>query len=125
MACGPSAKSSSPSAATFCLRRELVRFVRAARVVLLRPTNRPKHSLGPWLEAAAKADASQVVATALANKLTRMPGACCTTVADTSIRMRVLSSPEELTTTVIKSRRGLREEQKMGNSLAGASSVIW
>ena len=93
--------------------------------MLLRPTNRPKHSLGPWLEAAAKADASQVVATALANKLTRMPGACCTTVADTSIRMRVLSSPEELTTTVIEFRRGLREEQKMGNSLAGASSVIW
>jgi len=36
----------------------------------------------------------------------------------------MLSSHEELTTTVIESRRGLREEQEMANGLAGAS-VIW
>ena len=29
-------------------------FVQAARVVLLRPANWPKHSFGRWLEAAAK-----------------------------------------------------------------------
>jgi transposase len=47
-------------------------FVQAARVVLLRPANWPKHSFGRWLQAAAKRMHHNVVATALANKLTRI-----------------------------------------------------
>jgi transposase len=47
-------------------------FVQAARVVLLRPANWPKHSFGRWLEAAAKRMHHNVVAAALANKLTRI-----------------------------------------------------
>jgi transposase len=47
-------------------------FVQAARVVLLRPANWPKHSFGPWLEAATKRMHHNVVAAALANKLTRI-----------------------------------------------------
>jgi transposase len=47
-------------------------FVQAARVVLLRPANWPKHSFGQWLEAAAKRMHHNVVAAALANKLTRI-----------------------------------------------------
>jgi hypothetical protein len=47
-------------------------FVQAARVVLLRPANWPKHGFGRWLEAAAKRMHHNVVAAALANKLTRI-----------------------------------------------------
>jgi transposase len=47
-------------------------FVQAARVVLLRPANWPKHSFGRWLEAAARRMHHNVVAAALANKLTRI-----------------------------------------------------
>lgn len=47
-------------------------FVQAARVVLLRPVNWPKHSFGQWLDAAAKRMHHNVVAAALANKLTRI-----------------------------------------------------
>jgi transposase len=47
-------------------------FVQAARVVLLRPANWPKHSFGRWLEAAVKRMHHNVVAAALANKLTRI-----------------------------------------------------
>jgi transposase len=47
-------------------------FVQAARVVLLRPANWPKHSFGRWLEAAVRRMHHNVVATALANKLTRI-----------------------------------------------------
>ena len=47
-------------------------FVQAARVVLLRPANWPKHGFGRWLEAAARRMHHNVVATALANKLTRI-----------------------------------------------------
>jgi transposase len=47
-------------------------FVQAARVVLLRPANWSKHSFGQWLEAAAKRMHHNVVAAALANKLTRI-----------------------------------------------------
>ena len=46
--------------------------VQAARVVLLRPANWPKHSFGRWLEAAARRMHHNVVAVALANKLTRI-----------------------------------------------------
>ena len=45
-------------------------FVQAARVVLLRPANWPKHSFGQW--PAAKRMHHNVVAAALANKLTRI-----------------------------------------------------
>jgi hypothetical protein len=48
-------------------------FVQAARVALLRQANWPKHSFGWWLEAAAKRMNHNVVAAALANKLTRIP----------------------------------------------------
>jgi transposase len=47
-------------------------FVQAARVVLLRPANWTKHSFGRWLEAAVRRMHHNVVATALANKLTRI-----------------------------------------------------
>lgn len=47
-------------------------FVQAARVVLLLPANWPKHSFGQWLDAAAKRMHHNVVAAALANKLTRI-----------------------------------------------------
>lgn len=47
-------------------------FVQAARVVLLRPANWPKHSFGQWLDAAVKRMHHNVVAAALANKLTRI-----------------------------------------------------
>ena len=46
-------------------------FVQAARVVLLRPTNWPKHGFGRWLEAAVRRMHHNVVATALANKFPR------------------------------------------------------
>jgi transposase len=47
-------------------------FVQAARVVLLRPANWPKHSFGRSLQAAATRMHHNVVAAALANKLTRI-----------------------------------------------------
>ena len=47
-------------------------FVRAARVILLRPANWPKHSFGRWLAAAAKRLHRNVLAVALANKLARI-----------------------------------------------------
>jgi transposase len=47
-------------------------FVRGARVILLRPENWPKHSFGPWLEAASKRMHRNVLAVALANKLARI-----------------------------------------------------
>jgi transposase len=47
-------------------------FVRGARVILLRPENWPKHSFGPWLEAASKRLHRNVLAVALANKLARI-----------------------------------------------------
>ena len=47
-------------------------FVQAAGVVLLRAANWPKHSFGQWLDAAAKRMHHNVVAAALANKLTRI-----------------------------------------------------
>ena len=47
-------------------------FIRGARVILLRPTNWPKHSFGPWLDAASKRMHRNVLAVALANKLARI-----------------------------------------------------
>ena len=47
-------------------------FVQAARVILLRPANWHKYSFGRWLEAAAKRMHHNVVAAALANKLSRI-----------------------------------------------------
>ena len=47
-------------------------FVRGARVILLRPENWPKHSFGPWLEAASRRLHRNVLAVALANKLARI-----------------------------------------------------
>jgi transposase len=47
-------------------------FVRAARVILLRPENWSKHSFGPWLQAASKRLHRNVLAVALANKLARI-----------------------------------------------------
>jgi hypothetical protein len=46
-------------------------FVQAARVILLRPANWHKYSFGRWLEAAAKRMHHNVLAAALANKLSR------------------------------------------------------
>ena len=71
-------------------------FVQAARVVLLRPANWPKHSFSRWLETAVKRMRHNVVAAALANKLTR-------------IAWSVLYHGR-----FVESRRGLREEQERG-----------
>jgi transposase len=47
-------------------------FIRAARVILLRPENWSKHSFGPWLHAASRRMHRNVLAVALANKLARI-----------------------------------------------------
>jgi transposase len=47
-------------------------FIRAARVILLRPENWSKHSFGPWLQAASRRKHRNVLAVALANKLARI-----------------------------------------------------
>ncbi len=47
-------------------------FIRGARVILLRPENWPKHSFGPWLQAASRRMHRNVLAVALANKLARI-----------------------------------------------------
>jgi transposase len=47
-------------------------FVRGARVILMRPANWPKHSFGPWLQAASRRMHRNVLAVALANKLARI-----------------------------------------------------
>ena len=47
-------------------------FVRGVRVILPRPQNWPKHSFGPWLEAASRRLHRNVLAVALANKLARI-----------------------------------------------------
>jgi transposase len=59
-------------------------FVQAARVVLLRPANWPKHSFGSWLEAAAKRMHHSRRCGTLTSSLA-LPGACCTTAAATSL----------------------------------------
>ncbi len=43
-------------------------FIRGAKVILMRPKNWPKHSFGPWLEAASRRMHRNVLAVALANK---------------------------------------------------------
>jgi transposase len=47
-------------------------FMQAARVILLRPANWPKHSFGGWLVGAAQRLHPNVLAAALANKLARI-----------------------------------------------------
>jgi transposase len=47
-------------------------FVQGARVILMRPANWPRHSFGPWLEAASRRMHRNVLAVALANKLARI-----------------------------------------------------
>src|SRR6516225_7886438 len=47
-------------------------FMQAARVILLRPTNWPKHGFGAWLVRAAQRLHPNVLAAALANKLARI-----------------------------------------------------
>ena len=47
-------------------------FMQGARVILLRPANWTKRSFGPWLTTAAKRLHHNVLATALANKLSRI-----------------------------------------------------
>jgi transposase len=47
-------------------------FMRAARVILVRPANWPKHGFGPWLARAAQRLHPNVLAAALANKLARV-----------------------------------------------------
>jgi transposase len=47
-------------------------FVQGARSLLIRSTNWPKHSFGPWLEAASRRLHRNVLAVALANKLARI-----------------------------------------------------
>ena len=46
--------------------------MQAARVILLRPANWPKHSFGAWLVRAAQRLHPNVLAAALANKLARI-----------------------------------------------------
>jgi transposase len=47
-------------------------FMQAARVILLRPANWPKHGFGVWLARAAVRLHPNVLAAALANKLARI-----------------------------------------------------
>ena len=47
-------------------------FMQAARVILIRPANWPKHGFGLWLVRAAQRLHPNVLATALANKLARI-----------------------------------------------------
>ena len=47
-------------------------FMQAARVILLRPANWPKHGFGAWLVHAAQRLHPNVLAAALANKLARI-----------------------------------------------------
>src|SRR5262249_34122047 len=47
-------------------------FMQAARVILLRPANWPKHGFGAWLARAAQRLHPNVLAVALANKLARI-----------------------------------------------------
>jgi transposase len=47
-------------------------FLQAARVILLRPANWPKHGFGAWLVRAAQRLHPNVLAAALANKLARI-----------------------------------------------------
>jgi transposase len=47
-------------------------FMQAARVILLRPANWPKHGFGAWLARAAQRLHPNVLAAALANKLARI-----------------------------------------------------
>jgi transposase len=47
-------------------------FMQAARVILLRPANWPKHGFGAWLVRAAQRLHPNVLAAALANKLARI-----------------------------------------------------
>ena len=47
-------------------------FMQAARVILLRPANWPKHGFGAWLIRAAQRLHPNVLAAALANKLARI-----------------------------------------------------
>jgi transposase len=47
-------------------------FMQAARVILLRPANWPKHGFGAWLVRAAQRLHTNVLAAALANKLARI-----------------------------------------------------
>ena len=47
-------------------------FIQAARVILLRPANWPKHGFGAWLVRAAQRLHPNVLAAALANKLARI-----------------------------------------------------
>jgi transposase len=47
-------------------------FTQAARVILLRPANWPKHGFGAWLARAAQRLHPNVLAAALANKLARI-----------------------------------------------------
>ncbi len=47
-------------------------FVQGARSLLIRSTNWPKHSFGPWLETASRRLHRNVLAVALANKLARI-----------------------------------------------------
>ena len=47
-------------------------FIQGTRAILLRPKNWAKHSFGPWLTAAARRLHRNVLAAALANKLTRI-----------------------------------------------------
>jgi transposase len=47
-------------------------FIQAARVILVRPANWPKHGFGAWLVRAAQRLHPKVLAAALANKLARI-----------------------------------------------------
>jgi transposase len=47
-------------------------FIQAARVILVRPANWPKHGFGAWLVRAAHRLHPNVLAAALANKLARI-----------------------------------------------------
>ncbi len=58
-------------------------FIRGARVILLRPENWPKHSFGPWLQAASNACTAMSWLWRLPTSWPVSPGACSLASATT------------------------------------------
>ena len=97
-------------------------FVQAARVVSGRPTGLSIASAGGWRLPPTRMH-HNVVAAALANKLTRIAWRCCTR-RTYEPRTVPEAAASELTDQPLESRRGLREEQEMENGLADASGDL-
>ena len=67
-------------------------FMQAARVILLRPANWPKHGFGVWLARAAQRLHPNVLAAALANKLARIAWTVSKTIFELAFPTKVCES---------------------------------